>query len=466
MNMQVLGCSHATAPVSVREQLAFGPEQARSALKGFQREFPRVEVVILSTCNRVELYTATKNGADPTRRQVAEFFGRFHNMDPAEIIQHLYDRNGRDSVKHLFLVASSLDSMVIGEPQISSQVKLAYKLATDEKSAGPITHAVFQAAARVARRVTSETAIHRRRVSIPSVAVAEFGLQIFERFDDKKTLVIGAGEMGEETLRYLQDQGARDVTIINRNPERAIELAQRRNGRSAPWGQMIDELAIADVVISTTGANEPIITCERFMQIEKARSQRPLFILDLAIPRDFDPAIGDRPGVYLYSIDDLKAACDRNRKEREKELPQAMRIIETETEQFMGELHRRANGAIIKRLKEGWEKPQEDELQRLWSKAPHLDERARREIRRSFERLTNRLFHPPLESIRLESRRGSHNTLLDALMRLFQCKDSRATEPTELPVSEQPTLRLLRSDDDEANPSPTDNFMPPRAKAA
>ena len=227
------------------------------------------------------------------------------------ILQHLRLRAGDEAVQHLFTVAASLDSMVVGEPQILAQVKQAYQLATEEGSTGPLLHAAFQAALKAAKRVAGETTIQQRRVSIPSVAVADFAQQIFERFDDKHTLVIGAGEMAEETLRYLKDQGARDVTVVNRSPERALELAGRWGGRARPWDDLLAAMAEADLVISTTGAEEPIVTLEQFLTVEPRRHGRPLFILDLAVPRDFDPAIGDRPEVYLYSIDDLREACER-----------------------------------------------------------------------------------------------------------------------------------------------------------
>jgi len=423
MKVQVLGCNHHDASISVRERLAFSQEQTRSALADLHLEFPKVETVLLSTCNRVELYAATASGAPPTRRQVAEFLGRFHGLEPGEIIEHLFERVDRDAVRHLFLVASSLDSMVVGEPQILSQVKQAYQLATQQATVGPLTHAAFQAAVKVARRVANETAIHQRRVSIPSVAVVDFARQIFERFDDKKTLVIGAGEMAEETLRYLRDEAARDVTVVNRSPQRAAELARRWSGRAVAWEQLLEALAEADLVISTTGAQEPIVTREQFASIEGSRGERPLLVLDLAVPRDFEPSIAERPGVYLYCVDDLREACRRNRRERDNELPKAMRIIEQETNRFLADLHHRAVGPIIKRLREDWQKPKEEELRRLLNKLPGLDEHARGEICESFERLVNKLMHPPLESLRVASRHGIPSALVDALAKLFQLRD-------------------------------------------
>jgi glutamyl-tRNA reductase len=229
--------------------------------------------------------------------------------------------------------------------------------------------------------------------------------------------------MAEETLQYLRDDGARQITVINRSFERAVELAGKWDGRALPWEKLGEVVADADLVISTTGADEPIMTLEQFGRIERTRPQRSLFVLDLAVPRDFDPGIGDRPDVYLYSIDDLKAACERNRRQRDKELPAALRIIEQETGRFMAELHRRATGPIIRRLREGWQRPKEDELNRLLNRLPDLDEKGREEVRRSFDRLLNKLLHPPLESLRDESRHGIPHVLLDALSRLFKLKD-------------------------------------------
>jgi glutamyl-tRNA reductase len=423
MLVQVVGCSHHGTAIGVRERLAFSPEQTREALDHWRRVFPRVEAVLLSTCNRVELYSATDGENEPTFDQVASFMARFHGIEPEEVIEHLYQYSDEAAVQHLFTVASSLDSMVLGEPQILAQVKDAYQLAVQHDNAGPLTHAAFQAALRVARRVAGETAIHQRRVSIPSVAVADFARQVFERFDDKEVLVIGAGEMAEETLRYLQDEGARRITVVNRHFERAVELAARWRGRAVPWDDLSQALAAADVVVSTTGAGKPIFALEQFAAIEAQRFERPLFILDLAVPRDFDPAIGGRPDVYLYSIDDLQAACQRNRMHRDKELPAAMHIIEQETARFMAELHHRAVAPVIEQLRLGWQRPKEDEVQRLLNKLPELDDHSRDEIRRSFDRLVNKLLHPPLESLRDESRKGVPRGLLEALARLFKLKD-------------------------------------------
>jgi glutamyl-tRNA reductase len=425
MKLQMIGCSHHHSSVSVRERLAFTPSQVGPALDSLRQRFPHSEAVLLSTCNRVEIYTACEAAQlSPSHEQVAQFMADFHQMPLYEIFDDLVERTGEDAVRHLFTVAASLDSMVVGEPQILAQVKQAYETAKNRSSAGPLTHGIFQAAARVAKRVATETTLHQRRVSIPSVAVGDFAGAIFERFDDKQILVIGAGEMGEETLRYLQNEGAHHVTVINRSFERASQLAERWQGSAAEWSQLPQKLIDADLVISTTGAEQPVVSLELFkQQVEPARYQRPLFVLDLAVPRDFDQAIGDRLGVYLYSLDDLQAACKENLRQRDRELPGAIHIVEQETTRFMTELHHRTTAPIIKRLREGWQQPKDDELKRLFNKLPELDERAREEIGQAFDRLVNKLLHPPLESLRSEAENGPPHGLLEALKRLFQLKD-------------------------------------------
>lgn len=427
MTLHVVGCSHRHSSVELRERLAFRPEQIPTALAGLRERFPQTEVVLLSTCNRTELYTAAEppNGA-PSQEQIVQFLSDFHDVAVAEIAQDLFGCSGEEAVRHLFTVAASMDSMVVGEAQILSQVKQAYQMATEENSAGPLTHSAFQASIRAAKRVASETAIHQKRVSIPSIAVADFAQGIFERLDDKKTLVIGAGEMGEETLRYLIAASARDVTMINRNFARAEQLAQRFDGRALPWEQLHEQLVLADLVISTTGAGQPIVTLEDYQPLEDRRFQRPLFILDLAVPRDFEPAIGDCIGVYLYCIDDLAKACEANRRAREKEWPRAQKIVEEEAARFMADIHHRATGPTIRRLQASARRLRDHELNRLFNKLDRkteLDAGARDEISKSFDRLVNKLLHPPLETLRDEAQTGTPHGLLDALRRLFQLKE-------------------------------------------
>jgi glutamyl-tRNA reductase len=424
MKLLITGCSHHNAPVEIRERLAFSDTRAREALDQLRLRFPRAESVVLSTCNRVELYLLAESPDDcPAHGDVVNFLATFHGVDEAELFEGLYERSGDDAVRHLFTVAASLDSMVVGEPQILAQVKQAYELARTADSAGPLTHAAFQWALRVAKRVASETAIHSKRVSIPSIAVLEVAREVFDRFDDKHVLVIGAGEMSRETLAYLRDLGVRHISVVNRSLVRAEQLAAEFGGTAHPWERLDELLAAADFVVSTTGASDPVVTLERYCHVEKLREQRPQLILDLAVPRDFEPQIEQCIGVYLYSVDDLARACEANRAARQREWPRAEAIIEEETSQFMAELHHRATGPTIRRLKERADELRDEELSRLFARLEHLDERSRREIEYAFNRLVNKILHPPLESLRGEAQGGAPHGLLHALKRLFQLED-------------------------------------------
>lgn len=425
MNLRMVGCSHHQSDIAFRERLAFTPAQAADALSAWHQSHPGVEAVLLSTCNRTEFYAAATDGTTALADDaLAEYLAGWHSIPLDEIAGQLMSLDGQAVVEHLFRVAASLDSMVVGEPQILAQVKQSYELACELGSAGPHMHGCFQAALRVARRVTNETSLHRHRVSIPSVAIADFASRIFERFDDKRVLVIGAGEMADETLRYLRDAGARRFTILNRDPARAHSLAAEWQAEVAPWGELHRQLVRADLVISTTAAGHPIVTLDYYRkQIADERNQRPLFILDLAMPRDFEPTIGDELGTYLYSIDDLAAACDQNRKSRQRELPRAERIIGDETTRFLTDTRMQISSPLITQLRAEWDVVKEAELVRLLNKLGELDEKSKDEITRFADRLVNKLLHPPLQSLRDEAESDNHSSLLNALRRLFQLKE-------------------------------------------
>ena len=425
MTLAFVGGTHRTVPLALRERLAFSAEQAAEALTRFRERFPGREGVLLSTCNRVEFYAAgaEADGPPPPPDQLVSFLAECRGIDASLLTPVLAGDRDEAVVRHLFSVAAGLDSMVLGEPQIVAQVKQAWSLAQESRTSGPLTGEMFQAALRTAKRVATETALGRERISIPSVAVADFASGVFERFDDKRVLLIGAGKMAAETLRYLRAAGARDVLIVNRTAGRAGDLAARLGARAGRFENLSAELAAADLVVSTTGATAPVVSLELFAEVELRRAGRPLVVLDLAVPRDFDPRIGQRPGVWLYSVDDLAAACAANRKSRQRELPAALTIIDEETQRFMGDLHHRSTAPVIERLRAGWNETGEAELDRLFRRLPGLDDASRAEIRQAFDRYAAKLLHPPLASLRSESRAGPPHGLLDALKRLFDLKD-------------------------------------------
>lgn len=425
MKLQMIGCSHHDAPVEFREKISFSSEQVGQALSAFRERFPSSEIVLLSTCNRVEIYTTSGDETDVDRDAVAEFLAEQHQLRTDEVVDQMIYRSGPEAVEHLFTVAASLDSMVVGEAQILSQVKQAYELACSSGSAGPLTHSLFQAANRAAKRVQQETSIHRRRVSVPSVAVGEVASEVFDTLTNKRVVLCGAGEMGEETLRYLKQGGASDICILNRSYERAVALAKAFGAETGLWDSLEQQVLEADLLIGTTSAPEPILDVATFLPLHAKRHNRLLLILDLAVPRDFDPAIGDLASVYLYGIDDLQTACARNRRERQREWPKASQIIREETQRFMLAINHRATGPVIQRLREQAQELKHDELQRLVNKLrlDELDPSAQQEIEKSFDRLINKLLHPPLASVRDDAAEGHQRGLLEALRHLFKLGD-------------------------------------------
>lgn len=428
----MIGCSHQTAAVDFREQLSFTGDQARDAILAFRERFPACELVLLSTCNRVELYTAAGQSAPghdldggPDKSEVLEFLAEQRHISLDRLMATMMYRSGTEAVSHLFAVAASLDSMVVGETQILSQVKEAYDLACASGSAGPLTHAAFQAASRVAKRVQRETTIHRKRVSVPSVAVGEVASEFFETLAGKTVVLIGAGDMGRETMRYLIDAGADDIRILNRSSARAEALAEEFGGRVMPWDDLDRALVQADVIVGTTSSPEPIISLQRFKAILPERYDRVLLILDLAVPRDVDPEVGKLDDVYLYSVDDLQAACERNRQERQRQWPKAKKIIDEETLRFVTELHHRSTGPVIQRLREHAEDIRMEEWIRLNNKLSQMNvpDEARREIENTLDRVVNKLLHPPLASLREAAMDGHQSNLLAAIKRLFSLGD-------------------------------------------
>ena len=425
MMLHVAGCSHHNAPVAVRERLAFSTAALPDALRSFHARFERTDIVIVSTCNRVELYFGSEDPqlALPSHHDVVAFLADFHEIPHEEIFAVTFEHTGCDAARHLFHVASALDSMVVGEPQILRQVNEAFAVAERTGTVGSWMRRVFDAARRAAKRVQTETDIHRRRVSIPSVAVGEFASRLFERFEDKTVLVMGAGDMAEETVRYLADAGVRRILVVNRRLERAEALADRLGGTPCPWSDRWSALAESDLVITATGSAEPVITAEAYASIDRRRAQRPLFIVDLAVPRNVEPGVGDYHNVYLYCLDDLQAACEANRRARLRAWPQAEAIIEEELERLQADWHHRQTAPTVRRLRDTAQQIKEAELARLFQKLGDLDPRQRAAIEQGFDRVVNKLLHPPLEALRKAASDGPPHRLLDALRRLFQIHD-------------------------------------------
>ena len=428
MNVVVLSCNHHNAGLDIREKLAFSNEdQLQAAYAHWQERHPNSELVVLSTCNRVEIYAAE----DDTDRslssgQLTEFISEFHDIPSDDLVDSVLFHHGRDAVAHLFEVVCSLDSMVLGEPQIVTQVKEAYRIAGEQNSCGPLTNHLFQHALKVSSRVRTDTKLAEGRVSIASVAVGEFARSIFDRFDNKLVLVIGAGEMAEETLRYIRDGGGREFVIVNRSAERADSLARQFNGRTGSLENLDHWMARADLIVSTTGAGTAIVDRNRFAAIREGGDRHPVLILDLGAPRDFDPKVGlVDDNIFLYDIDALEATCETNRQARQAEVQQARQIIQDQTDRFLHEVYHRATGPVIQRLRAHSEQISRAELDILFRRLPGLSEDDRAAMEKTVHRIVNKLLHPPLETLRDEARSGTPHGLLDAVRRLFNLGDRK-----------------------------------------
>ncbi len=420
MKLKMFGISYHTAPVEIREKFAFDNTKLVTALHYWNDTFDEGEAVLVSTCNRTELYIGTPNGSLPDNNAVFEFLAHDRTSLPSNWQSSFQVLETEEAVEHLFTVVSSLNSMVVGEPQILAQVKNAYQTAATIGSAGTITHALFQHALRTAKRISVDTELFKHRISIPSIAVVDFALTLFEKLDNKKTLVLGAGEMAQETLRYLVDHGTRSILIINRSREKAEELAREWNAAVDDWTQIFARLDQTDLLITATGAQEPILTNANFQASAVKRRGRPLFILDLALPRNVDPEIGKLPDVYLYSIDDLKETCRKNCQKRDREIPKVQKIIRQETELFLQEMRRRDSDDVIRQLRQTWNSIKKTELDRLLRKCTNLDSKTEDEIRYSFDRLVNKLLHPPMESLKDEIVQEDSPRFLELIRRLFR----------------------------------------------
>ena len=411
MKLRMIGCSHHDTPLEIREQVAFSSEQITQALWSLKEQFPDTEAVLLNTQEAIE-----------------RFLSEFHRVGLRTIQEHFKVRHDGQAVEHLFTVVSSIDSLVVGESQIPAQVRSAYDRSKLEGAAGAVMHSLFQHANQVSKRVTTETEIHRRRISVPSVAVSEVASEFYERFDDKNIVVIGSGQMGVETLQYLLDAGARNIVIVNRSLDKAQSVADQMSAaaqfelRAEPWDAIDRLLAWADLVVSTTGAAEPIVTESRLKPILAKRTRPNLLILDLAVPRDFEPAIARLPSVYLYSVDDLQSVCQRNEAFRKQQLPKARKIIDEEVQKILADWNLRQSGDTIRALRDQADLIRDSELLRLFSKQSmqELNAEAHQEILQTVDRVINKLLHGPLQSLREAPHEDHRESLATAIRRLFK----------------------------------------------
>ncbi len=438
MRTLVIGCNHRSAPVEIREKLAFDEAGVEAALRRFREEFAEAEAVLLSTCNRVELYCARPINGRPRIADAVAFLARCQGLDPAELAGIFYHHGEAEAIRHLFRVASSLDSMVLGESQILAQTRTAFETARRAQTAGRTLGELFPRAFQVAKEIHTRTTITSGRVSVGSVAV-DLARQIFSRFDDKIVLMVGAGKMGEVTLKHLLDREPKELWVTNRTQARADDLAERIRRdyrgtvRVVPFEQWIARMAEADIVITSTGAREPILTVDRFVPVPELREYRPLLIVDIAVPRDVDPRVGQQDTVFLYNIDDLQTVTEQTLAQRREALTYCQQIIEANVLQYLETQASRDLGPVIQALQQRLHGITEQELQWLMPKLKNAGEEERKLIEQMLNRITGKLMHYPVDLLRKQLGTGTAGVYADMLRAMF---DLRMDEEDELPPTE------------------------------
>lgn len=411
MAFNILGINHKTAPVALREKVAFSEERLLAALGTLRQESGVSEVVILSTCNRTELYWAgTANGSE-----LSQWLTRHHD-NSADLAASLYIHQERHAVAHAFSVASGLDSMVLGEAQILGQLKEAYRIAQDAGSTGPTLNKLFQAAFSAAKRVRTETRIGANAVSIASATVS-LARRVYADLSARSALLVGAGEMIALTARHLASQGVKHMVIANRSPERAQVLAKELKAYAVGLDDIDAELVTADIVISCTASPVPIITKRAATAAVKARKHRPIFMVDLAVPRDIEPSVAELEDVYLFSIDDLQQQVDENRQQREVAADSARLVVEEEVLRFLTESRAQDAGPAIRALRTQADAIRQqtlDQARRMQSSGRSHDE----VLEYLANTLTKRLLHAPTQALRQASELADPN-LAETIARLL-----------------------------------------------
>lgn len=394
VHLIVVGLNYRTAPVEVRERFALSESEMPLALQALKQTPGILEGVIVATCNRTELY-AVVDRLHLCGHYVRAFMEQWFKIPRKEFNSHLYMYEDDRAVEHLFRVTSGLDSMVIGETQILGQVRDAFMLAQEQKATGTLFNRLFKQSITMAKRAHSETSIGESAVSV-SYAAVELGKRIFGRFDDKKVMIVGAGKMSELTAQHLHSNGAKEVFVVNRTLEKAQELAEKFQGTAMAMDEALDRLKDTDIVISSTGAEQFVLSRKHIETAMASRKKKPLFLIDIAVPRDIEPGCGDIPNVFLYDIDDLEGIVETNLAMRRKEAAIIEDMITEEQEAYRQWYSTLGVSPLIRALQEKAAAIQENTLESLLRKLPELDERQVKIIRKLTKSIVNQVIHDPI----------------------------------------------------------------------
>jgi glutamyl-tRNA reductase len=416
LDIVLLGINHNTAPIEVRECIAFTEDQSKSALHSLMRKTFIKEALLFSTCNRVEVLVVTDDSTravDETKNFIAEF-----NKIPLEQFESaLYVHKGNEAVRHVFRVAASLDSMLVGEPQILGQIKAAYRTATEEKTSGVILNRLLHRTFFVAKKIRSETGIGDRAVSI-SYAAVELARKIFDVLEGKKVLLIGAGEMAELAVEHLIRCKVEQVWVANRTFENGVELATQFNGQAIRFEEIPESLKTVDIIISSTGATEYVIRADQVKGIIRKRKNRPLFFIDIAVPRDIDPDINRLSNSYVYDIDDLKGIIDENIEDRHKEAIKGERIVDEAVIRFREWYESLDVVPTIIALRKKMTAIAEAELKKTL-KTSMISEQEAMAVRKMAESLINKILHDPTRFLKRNGMREDKSFYIDSVRKLF-----------------------------------------------
>jgi len=426
MELLLLGVSHHTASVDLRERVDFSKRGVAEALRELAVSPAPPEAVVLTTCNRAEVYVACEN-TEATRRDLGQFMSRFHDVPESELAPHLYVHTGADVARHLFRVAAGLDSLVVGEPQIFGQVKDAFATASSQRCTGSLLNKLFMSSFVVGKKVRAETGLGEGAVSV-SYAAISLARKIFRRLEERRVLVVGAGDMAELTAMHLQSQPVAHIVVVNRTLARAEALARKVGGTAADWSAIDEELLHADIVVTATGAQSAVISASSIGAVMRARRNRPLFVVDIGLPRDVDPAAGELEQVFLYNIDDLRAMISENLVRRQEQTTHAEAMIGREVDQFV--VWQRSRGAIpaLVALRRRFEAVREAELERLAPKLNGLSADSRARVEEVTRLLVQKLLLAPTEQLKTAPDEATAAQYSDALTQLFGLAEPHPAE--------------------------------------
>ncbi|MBT8345046.1 MAG: glutamyl-tRNA reductase [Desulfofustis sp.] len=419
-HISLIGVNHKSTPLEVREKIALtgGYEEALNRLRNEQV----LEFYLLSTCNRVELLWVAEDTVESTPKMQRFLFGEA--VVPEQWDGYSYVYRDHEAVNHLFKVAASLDSLVVGEAQILGQIKEAYRYASQFGCTGPLLNKLLHKAFSVAKRIRSETGIGSAAVSISSAAV-ELARKIFGNLDDKKVLLIGAGEMAELAAEHLLGQGVKGITVANRTLSRAVDLAQRFNGSACSLEEITEQIETVDIIVSSTGSSELIIRSKDVRPLMKIRRNRPLFFIDIAVPRDLDPELNEIDNVFLYDIDDLSQVVEMNRSERDKEAVKAARIVEEETLKFSRWQEGLTITPTISALRAKADEICTSEVSKTLARM-ELSDSDRQKVEKLAQAITAKMLHNPLRFLKSESCRKGDDSKIDMVRTVFGLENDDA----------------------------------------